>query len=326
MAAINSGEIRNCSYNIEDALGPSEHRYFGDGFKRTKYEVNVAYSPGHAKGEVAVLYHNNWSSKASDKVRKPHLSTLDASLISGQVGCALLRRHYPFSRLDSQQAWLRQIDVKAGNMAYEDLSAVPLTAQILSSGPTDDSLFGYLTSVEVRLGAMHVVLVIDHGLSQEGGSCMPDEDHYFTEGFRQRHCELSNISFHPGESEVGADLSLKLTSVSPGDGVMGAYPRSLLTIELLTSFAQLAQVLMYRLDNLNREQTNNLWMRNVSLHCPYPIIPRIKHQLALRCVRSTLLDRMNEQWRLTTVQARIGGHPEFTLSAKLCHSLPQGAY
>lgn len=325
MAAVIDQEYRDHSYDIEDALGPAEKRYFGGGFKSTEYEVNVTYHSGHAMGVVAVNYHNGWSSKAADKIRKPHLSTLDASLIGGQVGCSLLRRRYSFSQPDCEQAWLRQIDIRAGNMAYEDLSAVPLKAQLVSSELDDTSLFGYLTKIEVTLGTMHVALVIDHGLSNKAESHAPGEDHYFTNGFRQRDCHLSNISFEREASEVQADLSLKLASNRPAFGIMGAYPRSLLAIEVLTSFAQLAQVLMYRLDNLSREQTNNLWMRSLSLYCPYPIIPRVKHRLALRCVRSSLLQRQSEQWRLTTVKALVSEHPEFRLTAKLCHSLPHGA-
>lgn len=309
--------------HIDDALGPAAQRYFGEGFKRTRYAISVSYQADSAEGFVQVMYQQNWSSKTTDKVRKPHLSTLDAVLISGQVSCALLRRRYPLSQPDCQQAWIRALEIKAGHLSYEDLAAVPLQAKLMSSAAADDSLFGYLTRLQVKLGEMVVELVIDHALSEQA-TVLTDTDHYFSDGYRQRQCQLQQLQFEPGQLTLTAQLSLQTGSALPADGVMGAYPRCLLAIELLTAFAQLAQALMYQMDNLSRDQTNNLWMRQVSLFCPYPIIPQRQHLAQLACQRTSLLPKKDEIWRLTTVVATLAGHPEFRLSAKLCHSLPHG--
>ncbi|WP_432463426.1 AvrD family protein [Agarivorans sp. QJM3NY_33] len=312
--------------HIDDALGPAAQRYFGEGYKKTQYRCNVKYTASFAEGTIAIDYRTDWSQKKKVSSRPPHLSTIDAFLVAGRIACELLRREFNLSEQQTSQAWIRHLSIKAGSEALEDLVAVPLSTRLIKSVTDNNSMFGVLSHFKTVLKTMEVEIIIDHppGIDSHTVNAAPlNAEEYFIDEFRERHCELYNNSFNDKSCAVSCELTLQ----RPGkqfSGLMGHYPHALMIVDWLTSFAQLSQLVMYRLDNVQRNQTNNLWMRSVKITAPYPIIPQQKHTLTLRSTRNSLINKNHEQWRLATVSGSIASHPEFSLSAKLCHSLPQG--
>uniref|UniRef100_UPI003F584724 AvrD family protein n=1 Tax=Vibrio cholerae TaxID=666 RepID=UPI003F584724 len=107
---------------IDDILGPAEQRYFGEGYKRTQYLCSIHYQEKHAQGLISVSYRNDWSKKKT-KERKPHLSTIDAFLIAGQISYGLIKRNVHLSKNQMAQSWIRNISIKAGAEALENLDS-----------------------------------------------------------------------------------------------------------------------------------------------------------------------------------------------------------
>ncbi|GLR06797.1 hypothetical protein GCM10007906_43850 [Vibrio hyugaensis] len=322
---LSGKEINEVVTSIDDILGPSDQRYFGEGYKRTQYECNINYDKDAAQGLVSVAYRNDWSQKKAQS-RRPHLSTIDAFLIAGRVAYGIIRRHYQLSNHQSSQAWIRHVLIKAGAEALEDLESVSLSAQLLDTETSNDSMFGTLTRVKTKLDSMEIEIVIDHESvtdSMQPTTPISDDDEYFTSDFRLRHCHLANNTFCDSIYAVSSDLLFQCPG-KPSTGAMGQYPNALMMVDWLTCFAQLSQLVMYRLDKLDRKETHNLWMRSVSVTTPYPIIPRRKHTLTLRSMKNSLIQKQDSSWRLATVNGSVSGHPEFNLTAKLCHQLPQG--
>lgn len=322
---LSGKEINEVVTSIDDILGPSEQRYFGEGYKRTQYECNINYDTDFAQGLVSVAYRTDWSQKKTQS-RRPHLSTIDAFLIAGRVSYAIIKRHYQLSAHQSSQAWIRHVSIKAGAEALEDLDAVRLSAQLLDTSSSQDSLFGTLTRVKTKLDSMEIEVIIDHEAKADHSQSVvsfSDEDEYFNSDFRLRHCHLANNTFCDAICAVSSDLLFQCPG-KPSTGAMGHYPNALMMVDWLTCFAQLSQLVMYRLDKLDRNETHNLWMRSVTVTTPYPIIPRRKHTLTLRSMKNSLVKKKDSSWRLATVNGSVSGHPEFNLTAKLCHQLPQG--
>ncbi|WP_087018731.1 AvrD family protein [Thaumasiovibrio subtropicus] len=309
--------------HIDDILGPSSSRYFGEGFKRTVYAPQVNYRQDNAEGHVQIRYRTDWSKKKTTKPRNPHLSTVDAILIAGQIASTLLQKKHRLSKSHCQQVWLRSITINAGQLAEEDLDAVPVHTELLATREDTDSLFGFLSQFKTRLGTMEIDLCLDHTLDSDPLNQV-NEGQYFTQGYLDRLCDISGITPAEDNLSVTGDLRLRTDYLHMLDGVMGAYPMSLMVLDIAVSFAQLAQVMMYRLDNLDRAQTNNLWMRHVTLTCPYPIVPRVKQTISVINRKSTIIPMNGENWRLSTATGAIAGHPDFTIKAKLCHALPKG--
>ncbi len=205
----------------------------------------------------------------------------------------LLRYTHKISAQDCRNAWLRDISIKAGNLAEEDLAYVPVMAELLKVDDSEEGLFGQLSTIRVRLGSMEIKLVIDHARSVE--SDQPSViDEYFTEAYRKRSCHIGGITLDDNQEIIEGCLSFLDENNRKLEGVMGDYPNSLMAIEILTTFAQLAQFMIYRIDNLQREQANNLWMRSVVIHNPYPIMPRMKQRLKLHCRQRSLIEMKGE--------------------------------
>ncbi|ENM5917135.1 syringolide biosynthetic protein AvrD1 [Vibrio mimicus] len=308
---------------IDDILGPAEQRYFGEGYKRTQYQCSIHYQEKHAQGLISVSYKNDWSKKKT-KERKPHLSTIDAFLIAGQISYGLIKRSFHLSKDQMAQSWIRNISIKAGAEALENLDSVIVNATLVNSEPSIDSMFGMLSRVKTTLDSMEVEVIIDHSIGKLNFCELSSEDNdeYFSDDFRLRRCQLENNTFSDSVCAVSSELVFQCPE-KQSVGAMGQYPNALMMVDWLTCFAQLAQLIMYRLDNLDRSNTHNLWMRSVSVSTPYPIIPRRKHILTLRSLKNALVSKNDQSWRLSTVSGSVAGHPEFNLTAKLCHQLPQ---
>ncbi|KUI97663.1 AvrD family protein [Vibrio sp. MEBiC08052] len=218
-------EINEVVTSIDDILGPSEQRYFGEGYKRTEYECNINYGNDSAQGSVSIAYRTGWSQKKI-QYRRPHLSTIDAFLIAGRVSYGIIKRHYQLSSHQSAQAWIRHVSIKAGADAVEDLDAVRLSAELLDTTGSYDSMFGMLTRVKTKLDSMEIEVVIDHEVVTDSAlhiASVTDDDEYFSSDFRLRHCHLANSTFCDSIDEVSSELLFKCSG-KPSSGAMGQYP------------------------------------------------------------------------------------------------------
>ncbi|WP_200853795.1 AvrD family protein, partial [Klebsiella pneumoniae] len=76
-----------------------------------------------------------------------HLSTIDAFLIAGQISYGLIKRNVHLSKDQMAQSWIRNISIKAGAEALENLDSVIVNATLINSEPSIDSMFGMLSRV-----------------------------------------------------------------------------------------------------------------------------------------------------------------------------------
>lgn len=76
--------------SFEDILGPPQHRYFGDGFRRVGHVVNAVHldevgSAGSLLGRVSARYPIDWSHDADGAPREVHLSSFDAIAMTAEI-------------------------------------------------------------------------------------------------------------------------------------------------------------------------------------------------------------------------------------------------
>jgi hypothetical protein len=110
---------------------------------------------------------------------------------------------------------------------------------------------------------------------------------------------------------------------SADDGLGGHYSPSLTMVDCLLSLAQLAQVLIYRLDGIERSRSNTLWLRTVAMesHTPYqPMLSPFTASLAV--TRSKTLTLGRGTWRTFSVSGQFQG---IHLRSTVAHELPRHA-
>ncbi|WP_102509670.1 AvrD family protein [Sanguibacter massiliensis] len=135
---------------IDHALGERTQRHFGDGHRRSRYEVraeHVDLSGARCRGSV--VHDGAWSHKAHETVER-HLSTVDAVCLTALA----LERALESGPVDVRHLDVTHVEIRAAAGGPEDLADVPVAVAV-SWDPTDArfTCSGTVGSMRVRLRA-----------------------------------------------------------------------------------------------------------------------------------------------------------------------------
>ncbi|AYC37727.1 AvrD family protein [Streptomyces griseorubiginosus] len=299
--------------SLADCLGPAEHRFFGDGFRRVRqrlHDIRVVRGPhaAEARARASVRYPPDWSAKSTKGTLVPHLSSIDTLLLGAQLAEILLVHAYDLDPGARSRMWLREVRLRAGGRPQEDLDhlAVHGVARPAESVPVVDGLRA--TVVHTRIGSMDVRSEVQHETGDGYRADSGEARHasavdalgepcrcYFVEQFRHRGLEFVDMAVDRAAREI--DATVRITP-APGEGhpfstgLEAAYGPSASMIDAITVTGQLTQVLLYALDGLDRHDSDTLWLRRATLSTrlplraldrPFPARARIEdtHRLAM---------------------------------------------
>ena len=316
--------------SIDDHLGPAQGRFFGHGFKRVAHSVrDVQVRRGAITATAGLGYPDDWSRKSSGSLR-PHLSSVDALVLAVQLAEAHLTHT---RRLDVEQRrriWLRSFDMRGGRVPQEDLAALPIQAMQLGTR-------GDVSTYSCLIGTLGVTCEIEHGAGRARAAAAgaptraaydtldsllgAAEDRYYGAGFRHRAQRIADVRVAPDGEAIAATVAVADPDGALDDGLGGAYGPAPSMLDGLVCLAQLAQVLAYRLDEIERGQSHTLWMRRLAQSCPAP--PRraagpVAATLALQ--RSRVLAFGDGRWRTLDVAGELHG---IRVRSSIAHQLPE---
>jgi len=331
---------------IDDLLGPAKQRFFGDGYKRVDHRLTGLLSRVDERDRhivsaaAAVGYPPDWSTKSgSNSELRPHLSTVDALVFAAQLGECCLALVLGLDEGARRRAWLRSFDMKAGAAPQERLHDIPVEAAYSGTEPSRHVLGGHCSVVVCTVGGMRVRCEIEHEMPVCGPAgidswaAFPDVEsilgpastRYYGMGYRTHTHVFNRLSVAAGTSRVDAGLRVERGAGAGAflEGLCGIYQPSLAMVDSLVVLAQLAQVLMYQIDDVDRSRSNTLWMRRVSMTADAPVIPLARIMPTfVEAARSNLVSFGGGTWR--TVEF-FGGFPGCAGKASLAHALPGAA-
>jgi hypothetical protein len=103
-------------------------------------------------------------------------------------------------------------------------------------------------------------------------------------------------------------------------GFGGHYSPSVTMVDCLLSLAQLTQVLIYRLDGIERSRSNTLWVRTLEMESRTPYQPVLSSFTASLAVTKTKTLRLRGgTWRTFTVSGQFQG---IHFRSTVAHELP----
>ncbi|MFI5591258.1 AvrD family protein [Amycolatopsis sp. NPDC051758] len=316
--------------SIDDQLGPRNQRFFGSGFKRVTHQITEATLDSDVNQLLArahLSYPSDWSAKSTTAQLTPHLSTLDAAVLAAQLAELHLTTTHGLDEQERRALWIRRLSIKAGAAPQERLDDVALSARCTA---TEQRSGTTVSRLEGHVGALATVceVVDDHSRPRRtsspetidvGDALGEPTRRYFGRGYQQRDYDLQDVVVADDFTAVSATTRISGEAIHP-DGMTGKYQPAITFIDGMIVLAQLAQSLLYALDDIDRAASNTLWMRRVDVSGPPP------HQRlgapfrsATSIVRTGIVDFAGGRWRTSEWRAQFSG---LRFDYRLAHELP----
>ncbi|MBU8868401.1 AvrD family protein [Paenarthrobacter aromaticivorans] len=318
--------------SIDDLLGDGRGRFFSHGYKTTNpnlrdLRVNHTVSESTLTARAALGVEGTWSIKGNSE-QTPHLGTTDVLVLAARMAEALLASRYSPELLPA--AYLASVTISGGSEPVEG------TLGDLECRATLQDL-GHASVLRCSVASMTAVLEVAHEHAELGLASVqsPSEEALVGDAstrlygglWAERQVSLLDVVLDPGEGTARAQLSFhQQTPLSRGlddrRGLEAAYPQALSAVEYFVASLQLGQVLLYRLDSMNRADSNTLWMRKTRItlngSCPKNGGGQ-ETGLAVELQKSRLIPKDGGWWRLADVVGTFDGGE---VVCSVAHQLP----
>lgn len=262
------------SPGFDSVLGPASGRYFGDGYRRTRYQVSpireaAALGVQTFQARADVHYPSDWSIKAGSG-RRPHLSTIDALVLSVRVVEGTLVRGLGLVAADVARAWLRSLSVRTGTAPVQSLGDIPVECRVAESEKTSS---GHQSTLRLKVGTFTVDAVVEHPEPGSlSGAAAPDGEAPYWHGFRttSHQSKVTLIDASRGAIECRTTATAPTGTTA---GLEGAYGPQPTLIDALVFAGQMLQILVCATDGTSREESGNLWLRRIRFDSASPHRP-----------------------------------------------------
>ncbi|SEB77195.1 AvrD family protein [Rhodococcus koreensis] len=325
--------------SYDHALGPRNGRYFGCGYKRVEHslsdisiersmEVGARYSAA-----ATLRYPSDWSKKSSKEL-VPHVSSIDTLVLAATICELAIVYTRDLNDTEAGQIWVRRATVRCGTRPHEDLQNIPVEAVVEGVTEDEPDANTVQTSFSFQVGELKGTLVLVHPPGS-GPLAVPGVDrfrsshhvhrgpgkHFYLDGFKDRTLSGRDIVVSADNTSITGQHRIDHEASGQYYGAESGYPGSISLIDMMLGAAQLAQILLYTADSLDRSNSNTLWMRKLELTAESPIRPTDGDFAGTAEIRrSNVVERAGHRWRSVEIAGR-----EFqgvTGSFLLCHQLP----
>lgn len=301
---------------IDHALGHHVARYFGEGHKGAAYRFTpVSHEPDRVTGTGAVTHDGLWSHKESGVVSR-HLSTIDAVVLSVQaLETVLGSGPAPLPSL-----FVTDLVIRAGSSAVEDLSRIEVQAQ--ARWDADAQTFVCATVV----GTMKLELRVRPLMVTPRPAAAVSGPQFYCDHLKGRTQHITDLSIQCDGDASGRMSAVlgELYSVEEDhqrySGLQSAHAHLISVAEAIVCLAQLAQVMAYEHDRVDRSESANFWLRRLEVHLaePYLEIGRLT-QVDVEIVKANKVRLNGATWRSLRLEAAASA---FTAVADVAHQIP----
>jgi hypothetical protein len=212
-----------------------------------------------------------------------------------------------------------------------NLDSVPVDTTLLKTEANPDSNYGNLSYFISNIGAIIVEMVVDHSVSEicEVKNHYSNIDlllgksesrHYGT-GYKESLIKIKNVDIDSDESKISAQINLSYPAVQNRlyHDIGSSHSPCVSQVDVIVSLAQLAQALLYKLDTIDREHSNNLWMRKIEFVNPKPAFLPEDFTVTTWISKTNTILMNGKKWRT----AKFGtSFPSIEVDYSVAHQLP----
>lgn len=338
---------------IDDILGPKEDRFFGKGFGKvihdivniniknhcldeyiqvndTKIKVNSNVK-GYVQAKGVLSYPNDWSQKSDDVKLKPHLSTIDALILSAQLNEIYLIHKYNLDDTERKKVWIRRCTITAGSSPQEDLNNFDIYTFHIETKELIESFCCNISIFESHIGSLTVRSEIEHPIKN---ICTENihfnsyidvlgdpNERYYGNGYKSSQHAIQKVEINTKDETV--ESLIKINQTKDKDlshhGIEAYYRPSISMIDSIILSGQIAQAFLYCLDNISRTESNTLWMRKVTIESTSPHQPCDSFISSTRVLKNNLLNIKGVYWRIVNMSSKFRG---IVINYSVAHELP----
>ncbi|MBH0776172.1 AvrD family protein [Nocardia bovistercoris] len=322
--------------SYDEPLGPRSDRYFGDGYKKVSPDLTtlrIARSTGPGaehRGVARLSYPAAWSRKQHGEL-VPHVSSVDTIMLAAALCDAAITHTRDLNSEEAGRMWVRHASVRSGASPHIDLDNIPVTAAVTATAESEDDESE--TTFAFRVGNLSGSMTIVHPIGI-GPLTVPGYDrietlheihgprpHYYLDGVKDHTLSATHIVVDDQATRITGRHRVNAGVEGGYSGAESAHWNSVSPIDLIVGAAQLSQILLYRMDGLNRAKSNTLWMRKLEFVTDGP------HRLAddefdgtVEIRRAPVIDRGGQRWR--SADLLIKEFRGLTGSCLLAHQIP----
>lgn len=280
--------------SIEEIIGDSSNRYFGDGYKKVEYNIqSMNISQSKVKALFNIYYPSNWSIKKSIPTI-PHLSTLDSVIISLKMITEFLKYKFKYS-VSLSYFFVEFLEVKAGNYLNENLNNINATLEF----DEDKFLFcGKISEFSVNTKLSHLSL---HEKLTDSNN-----DYYYN-GFKNKTSFVNNIDLDIVNNKIKAEINNNFSGKYYG--IESGYlknKRLFCLLEQIIVTGQLTELFHSLLDDISRDSSNTLIMRRFVLKRTLNTNDKLKNDILLEIKKSKIIQIRENMMRVSNMISKYG--------------------
>ncbi|MGP7816807.1 AvrD family protein [Niallia sp. 01092] len=318
--------------DINQILGDAKKRFLSYGFRLAEHHFhNVHFNliNHEASALCNIFYSGKWSQK--ENADHPHLTTLDGFLIALHMSENFICKLFNFSKQDLEKLWICGVHIKSGANATNHLDKISIHSKYM--GTTKAKIENYFTSTfETKVSNMTIKLEIGHPIKEltaRNSLYQESLENYIS--FCYDHL-LKCFDQQVGLTIVDLDnfeiiskikiITQKDLDSSTYNGMSSGFFPCYTLVDIFVCASQQIQALFYQLDQIDRQHSNNLWMREIKLKydSPYKTLKDFYQLVSVNNIKR--LNLRGSEWRTGTFSVTLPNLSGFELKVKVAHQLP----
>lgn len=285
--------------NIDDIIGNSSTRYFGEGYRNVKYDViSKNMELGSAAEIFNITYPEQWSVKKGQSINS-HLSTIDGIILAiKSIEDYFIDLGMSYEEL--AQFKIHDLVIKAGKVLKEDLDGVVVSLLVTTIDSETVSFKGKVGTFSVVVKVNKITDVVSKKLT-EG-----IHDYIFSE-FRNSKIIVSDVAISEKHDNANAEYEISNEHV---DGYFNGVSNTIYSGELsivdgIVIVAELTEALLLEINNVDRDNSNLLIMRKIHFQRPEKKYNNQPAKFCIDVLKETIVS--NRNMRLLDCEANALG-------------------
>ena len=292
---------------MDELLGNSNERYFGDIFRSFYIDIQSLKLIGDS--ELSGTFSAEYLGPLRPRAEAPHLGSIEYLTLALRLTTHSLNQLGRISIADTDRAFLRSYKLHSKDSL--GMGVHTFHCRMLHSKADMESMQGSSSLFEIRLGDTHIHIEVDH----RGGmrySSLPEAEtipwnmeQLHSIGYKCSDMELIPLEMDLQQQEITARVSNRYLFPENSLHGIGSARDALLATDATRVFGQLMQVLLYEMEDSDRQRCPNIWLRKMELQSERPLFTgKARAKVTFEHIRE--IQKGNTYWKLVSLSGSVG--------------------